>query len=286
VAESGGIIVTTARALAGARSITAIEADGARLPATLVATDQQSGLAVVRISDDLPAATFENTIPEVGRTVVAMALDPARHAGGLPRTHVYAGAVTSTDQAAATLSDAGGLATIDVDAPLSTGDVGCPLIDDYGHVTGVLVSVERTGASLLSVFLPGQLVLGVAEQLVNSGEVSHGWLGIQDSNATYDNTTSQTTASGLDPGGTPGARLDSLDSDSPAASSGMLPGDVITAVDSVRVQSTLDLETRLYADAPGTVVQVTYERGTSGPLTASVTLTGAGADAPVPGSSP
>jgi S1-C subfamily serine protease len=66
----------------------------------------------------------------------------------------------------------------------------------------------------------------------------------------------------------------------------MLPGDVITAVDSVRVQSTLDLETRLYADAPGTVVQVTYERGTSGPLTASVTLTGAGADAPVPGSSP
>jgi S1-C subfamily serine protease len=66
----------------------------------------------------------------------------------------------------------------------------------------------------------------------------------------------------------------------------MLPGDVITAVDGGQVQSTLELETRLYADAPGTVVQITYERGTSGPLTARVTLTGASTDAPVPSSSP
>jgi S1-C subfamily serine protease len=287
VVESGGIIVTTARALAGARSITAVEADGTRLPATLVATDPESGLAVVRISDDLPAANFENTDPEVGRMVMAVALDPARRTVGLPRAHVYAGTVTSTGQAAGTPSDAGDLATIDVDAPLSSGDVGCPLIDRDGQVTGLLESVERSGTSLLSVFLPGQLVLGVAEQLVDSGEVYHGWLGVQASNATYDTTSQTTTVSELDPGPPlGGARLDSFDPDSPAASAGMLPGDVITAVDGGQVQSTVELATRLYAEAPGTVVQITYQRGTSGPLTTWVTLTAAGGDAPVLSSSP
>ncbi len=288
VVESGGIIVTTAGVLAGARSITAIEADGNQAPATLVATDQESGLAVVRISDDLPAANFENTDPEVGRMVMAVALDPARRTVERPRTHIYAGTVTSTGQAAGPRSGAGGLATIDVDTPLSPGDVGCPLIDSDGQVTGVLESVEQSGASLLSVFLPAQLVLGVAEQLVDSGQVSHGWLGVQASNATYDSTSQTTTVSQLDPGATApgGARLDAFDPDSPAASAGMLPGDVITAVDGGQVQSTVELATRLYAEAPGTTVEITYQRGTSGPLTTWVTLSSAGGGAPVLSSSP
>jgi S1-C subfamily serine protease len=288
VVEAGGIIVTAARPLAGARSITAVEADGTRLPATLVATDQESGLAVVRIPDDLPAANFENTDPEVGRMVMAVALDPARRPVEVPSARVYAGTVTSTGQATGAPSGAGGLATIDVDAPLSSGDVGCPLIDGDGQVTGLLESVERSGPSLLSVFLPGQLVLGVAEQLVDSGEVSHGWLGVRASNATYDTTSQTTTVSEVGPDTTPfgGARLDSFDPDSPAASAGMLPGDVITAVDGGQVQSTVELATRLYAEAPGTVVEITYQRGNSGPFTTWVTLTAAGGGAPVLSSSP
>ena len=126
------------------------------------------------------------------------------------------------------------------------------------------------------------------EQLVDSGEVSHGWLGVRASNATYDTTSQTTTVSEVGPDTTPfgGARLDSFDPDSPAASAGMLPGDVITAVDGGQVQSTVELATRLYAEAPGTVVEITYQRGNSGPFTTWVTLTAAGGGAPVLSSSP
>ena len=73
VAEAGGIVVALAPALAGARSITVVEADGTRQPAVLVGTDPTTGISVLRISDDLPAATFSTTDPSTGSVAVAEA---------------------------------------------------------------------------------------------------------------------------------------------------------------------------------------------------------------------
>ena len=56
VAESGGIIVTTWRRLAGATPSQPIESDGTREPAAMVGIDPTSGMAVLRIDDDLPVA--------------------------------------------------------------------------------------------------------------------------------------------------------------------------------------------------------------------------------------
>ncbi len=137
----------------------------------------------------------------------------------MPKARLYAGTVTSAGQVTNPRSDAGGLADHRRRHPVASGDIGCPLIDSDGQVAGLLESVERSGTSLLSVFLPAQLVLGVAQQLVDSGEVAHGWLGVQASNAPADTTSQTTTVSQLDPGGTAlgGARLDAFDPDSPAA---------------------------------------------------------------------
>ena len=85
VAESGGIIVTPSQALSGAKSITAIEPDGTREPATVVAVDQTSGLAVLRIDDDLPAATFDDDDLPVGAIAVAATLKPGTRAHPAPR---------------------------------------------------------------------------------------------------------------------------------------------------------------------------------------------------------
>lgn len=87
VAESGGIIVTASVALAGARSVTAIEPDGTREVAEPVGIDPTSGLAVLRIADDLPAATFDAGDPQVGGVAVAAALEPASHA--IPHRHLW-----------------------------------------------------------------------------------------------------------------------------------------------------------------------------------------------------
>jgi putative serine protease PepD len=282
VAESGGIIVTTARALAGARSITVIEADGTRWPATLVGTDQDSGLAVVRIADDLPAATPDLDDPSTGTSAVAVSLDPAHRVGAAPTASVYAGTVTSAGRVSV-----GGLAAITVTAPLPRDDIGCPLIDGGGQVSGLLEAVERSGSSVVSVFMPAQLVFGVADQLVSSGQVEHGWLGAVLTDAPARAVTATTGVVGEVSADPPdGALLDVVDPGSPVAASGMHTGDVITAVDGARVDSAADLVTQLYSDPPGTTVEFEYDRQGSGPGYAWVTLADQSGDAPVFSSAP
>ena len=63
VAESGGIIVTASQLVSGARTVTVVETNGARQSADIVGVDPHSGLAVLRIADDLPAASFDVADP-------------------------------------------------------------------------------------------------------------------------------------------------------------------------------------------------------------------------------
>jgi S1-C subfamily serine protease len=122
---------------------------------------------------------------------------------------------------------------------------------------------KQSGGSTTAVFLPAELVLGVAQQLVTSGQMDHGWLGIETSDAgaadptTVHSATTQTVVT------TPrdGARLDVIDQNGPAATAGLLAGDVIVDVAGNPVHSAAELETRLYADPPGTQVDLGFVRG-------------------------
>ena len=292
VAESGGIIVTPSRALVDARSITVVEPNGSRQPAETVGVDQTSGLAVVRIADDLPAATFDDNDPSVGAAVLAVAMKPASQAGA-PLSREYAGTVLSSGLPLEGGGLTSGFAGTAVATPLTADDIGCPLLDRSGNVSGILEQVTQSGASTRSVFLPAELVLGVARQLVSSGVVDPGWLGVAGSDddavtsaPTLTATTTSSPASPVAPSADPaGALVSSVDSGSPAAIGGLLPGDVIVAIDGYQVHSTAELRTRLYPDPPGTALDVTFQRaGTT--LATSVVLGDNGTDAPGVGSSP
>ena len=178
----------------------------------------------------------------------------------MPVSSVYAGPVVSAGQALGADSVTTAFSTTAVQAPLSREDLGCVLLDSSGHVSGMLEMVRGSGPSTMAVFLPAELVIGVARQLVNSGTVEHGWLGVQSSDAAPTTTTPDgavvTASSAAD-----GARLDSVASYSPAADAGLVPGDVITAIDGSQVHSTAELRSRLYADPPGSSLSVTIQRG-------------------------
>ncbi len=284
VAESGGIIVTMSEFLSGARSIVVIEPDGTRQVADVVGVDRASGLAVVRIADDLPAANFDAGDPTVGQVAIVTALEPATRTDAMPVSSVYAGPVVSAGQALDTDSVTTAFSATAVQAPLSRRDLGCVLLDSSGHVAGMLEMVKGSGPSTMAVFLPAELVIGVARQLVVSGTVEHGWLGVQSSNAAPTTTTPDgavVTASSA----TDGARLDSVDSYSPAADAGLVPGDIITAVDGSRVHSAAELQSMLYAEPPGSSLTFTIQRGLA-ILTTSVVLADPDTDAPGDDSSP
>jgi S1-C subfamily serine protease len=281
VVESGGIIVTSAAVLAGARSITVIEPDGSRQAAAAVAADPGTGLAVVHISDDLPAATFDQQDPSVGTMAVAMAVEPDSRTKDVPAPSVYAGTVMSTGEAAGSIPTtstmvASTFAAIMLEAPLTHGDIGCPLLDSRGQVWGVLEGTRKVGSTTMSVFLPSELVVGVAQQLVASGRVEHGWLGLDTSDA-QPATPVTTGSSALASHTTGGALLDSIDGGSPAGGQ-LAPGDVITGVDGEQVRSNAELQTRLYADPPGTTLNLTVLRA-GRTMTASVVLASSDADA-------
>jgi putative serine protease PepD len=147
----------------------------------------------------------------------------------------------------------------------------------------MLEKTVQDGASTISVFLPAGLVLGVARQLVSSGAVIHGSLGVDTSDADPPAATSSYVGAASTPAA--GARLDSVVAGGPAALSAMQPGDIITAVDDYPVRSSAELTTRIYPDRPGTTVQVTLNRG-GAPMTIPVTLAAADPDAQGSSASP
>jgi S1-C subfamily serine protease len=247
VAEAGGIVVALQSVLAGATGVTVVEPDGNREPAIPVGTDATTGITVLRIGDDLPAATFTSADPTTGSVAVAMAEVPGPGRGASPEVRLYAGTVLYSGVATGTWQGAGFCAT-GVDAPLTPSDLGSPLVDASGAVSGILDAVQGTGAGRTSVFLPAELVLDVADQIVDHGWVQHGSLDV----------------GVVDPApgsGQVGAQVASVTAGGAADQAGLQSGDVVVAVDGRSVRSVAELATRLYGDPPGAELRVTVERG-------------------------
>jgi S1-C subfamily serine protease len=247
VAEAGGIVVGLQPTLAGARSITVVEPDGTRQPAVLVGADATTGITVLRIGDDLPPATFSTSDPSTGSVAVAEAEEGGVGRDASPTVRLYAGTVVFAGVATDTWQG-GEFCATGVDAPLSTGDLGSPLVDANGAVSGILDDVQGTGRSRTSLFLPAELVRDVTDQIVSHGWVVHGSLGV--------GVVDPTPGSGHD-----GAEVSSVAAGGAASQAGLQPGDLLVGVDGYSVRSVAELATRLYGDPPGSELRVTVERG-------------------------
>jgi S1-C subfamily serine protease len=276
---ASGVIVTTAPQVPGARSITVVEYNGTRRTGEILATDRWSGLTLIGIPDDLVAAAPSTSEPSAGSVAMAMALEPGRSAQVPPVMSVYAGRVVSTGSTVIGDKETETFTSTAIDAPVPGDDIGCPLVDAQGHVAGLLESVTGSNGAVISVFLPAQLVFAVAGQLLASGTVNQGSLGVRATDA-RSAVIAATTTVGIDGGSAmAGARLVSVDRDGPGADAGLQAGDVITAVGGAPVGSLAELETRLYADPPGTTVSLSILRDGSA-LVRQVTLGTGDSDGP------
>ncbi|MHB1711690.1 MAG: S1C family serine protease [Acidimicrobiales bacterium] len=259
IAEAGGIIATTAAAIAGARSIWMDSPNGTWAPAEFVGSDPISGIGVVRVTSDLPVANFADSDPAPGSPAMAMALRPNIGRPSAPRTSVFAGSVRSSGTAFGTGGAATGFAVTTTKMPLSSQDSGCALLNSQGQVSGILERTQVQGAATIGIFLPAELVLGVTRQLVAVGSVKRGWLGIDGSN--LDRMISTTPSPiGKAQSFADGVALDAIKANSAAARAGLQVGDVIMAVNGEAVHSMAELRTQLYPDLPGTTVTVTIDR--------------------------
>jgi putative serine protease PepD len=247
VAEAGGIVVALEPTVAGAHTITAVESDGTRQPAMWVGSDPTTGIVVLRIPDDLPVADFTVGDPSTGTVAVAMS-EVSGSSKGVPVARLYAGSVLFAGVAAGP-AQAFGLCETAIAAPLSANDLGSPLVEPSGAVAGIFDAVEGTGSRRTAMFLPAQLVRDVAAQIVSNGTVDHGNLGA----GFVDPPTGSGSAGD-------GAMVTAIVAGGSADQAGLERGDRIVSVDGAGVRSAAELDTRLYADPPGTELPVTFVR--------------------------
>jgi S1-C subfamily serine protease len=243
VAE-GGLVATIASQLTNVQQIDMVGSGGRLMRASIVAMDPTSDLALVAVPDDVPVAPFtDDGAVMSGMTDMSLSmLTPAR---GTPSVASAPGAVTAVGLPLAS-GPAAGMPEI-ASTTTATADgaqPGDPLLNTAGQVIGILYGTGSAGSVKPSVYLPSELVLGVADDLRSSGRVAHGWLGVEGSDAT---TTS-------------GAAVAAVDAASPAVGR-LHPGEVIVDMGTAPVRSMAELRARLYVLAPATTVALTVLDG-------------------------
>ncbi len=249
VAE-GGLVATTADLLTGARRVVMVGPGGKLEPATVIATDTASDVALVDVPEDLPVAPFADGASVSGGSP-DLTLSFVSAGGGAVALHCTPGAVTGEGTAIAG-GPAGGMPSISSSPAAADVAAGDPLLNASGAVVGIGYDAKPGAAPVT--FLPSQLVVGVADDLRSRSRVVHGWLGVGGSDA---------------PDGG-GARVVTIEADSPADGH-LQAGQVIVAVDALPVHTMADLRARLYVLAPGAPVAVSVQ-GATGTKVVDLTL--------------
>jgi serine protease Do len=255
IISADGYIITNNHVVANAEEITVELYDGTTQKATLVGTDPNTDLAVVKISptSNMRYATLgDSDAVKVGEWVVAI---------GSPRGldwTVTAGIVSAKNRSEiGALGPAGYEDFIQTDASINPGNSGGPLINLRGEVIGInsLIVSASMGSEGLGFASPSDLAKDISRSLIEHGKVVRGYLGVNIQDITPE------IARGLKlEKDTRGVIVTDIVPGSPAEKAGLKQGDVILKYDGKRVESVAKLRSMAAATAPGQLVKITVSR--------------------------
>lgn len=249
IISADGYIVTNNHVVDNADKVTVVFDNGDEATAKVVGTDEKTDLAVVKIEgkSDLPFVKLADVEPRVGEWVVAVG-----NPFGLGGT-VTAGIVSARgrDIQGSSYGD-----FLQIDAAVNTGNSGGPAFNLTGEVIGVNTAIfSPNGGNVGIAFaIPASVVKQVTSQLIDSGTVTRGFLGVGIQDVGKDIAESVGLASAK------GALVTEPTKDSPADKAGIRSGDVITKVDGKEINNALDLSRTIAGKNPGTEVDVTVWR--------------------------
>jgi S1-C subfamily serine protease len=250
--RADGIILTNHHVVADATRVEVALADGSRIAGRVAATDPDTDLAVVRVDrTGLPAATFQNALPEVGSLAIVLG-SPL----GFEKT-VTAGIVSGLHRSIpGSATETRALVDlIQTDAAISPGNSGGAMVDGSGRVLGISVAYvpPQQGAVAVGFAIPAATATRAADELLEHGHARHAYLGLQPAALSPD------TARGLQVSGG-GVLVYALAPQGPAAQAGIRPGDVLTAIGGQKITSVEGLFAALRQHDPGERVAISYVR--------------------------
>ena len=259
VISADGFIVTNNHVIDGADEIEVEFYSGETLPATVVGTDPNTDVALLKVEAEeaLPFVEFgDSDKARVGDWVLAL---------GNPLGQGFSassGIVSARNrELSGTYDD-----YLQTDAAINRGNSGGPLFNLQGEVIGVNTAIlSPNGGSIgIGFSMASNVVSSVVDQLREYGETRRGWLGVKIQDVTPD------MAEALGLAAESGAMVTDVP-EGPAREAGMRAGDVITSFAGAPVEDTRSLVRRV-AEAPaGEPVEVVVQRQ-EGPVTLSVTL--------------
>jgi S1-C subfamily serine protease len=263
VLTGDGHLLTNAHVVDGARSGEAAFADGTLAQIEVVGRDPLSDLAVVRSDREIPAPPEFGDADQlkVGSLVVAVG-NPLGLAGT-----VTAGVVSALGRAMPARTRSATRIIEDViqtDAALNPGNSGGALADSSGRVVGINTAVAGIGVGLAVPVNP--TTQRIVYALLHDGRVRRAYLGLVTSPAPLPPVWAERT------GRRTALRVVEVVGDSPAAASGIRPGDLVLAVDGEPLGDAQSLQRRLFESAIGRRTEITVLR--NGALVDSVAIPG------------
>ena len=231
VISADGFIVTNNHVIEGADEISIEFFDGDVLPATVVGTDLNTDIALLKVeATDLPFVPFGDSNgpgSRVGDWVIAMG-NPLGQGFS-----VSAGIVSARNRALSGSFDD----FIQTDAAINRGNSGGPLFNMDGAVIGVNTAIlSPSGGSIgIGFSMSSAVVKPVVDQLREFGETRRGWLGVRIQDVTPDMVDA---IAGLD---TARGALVTDVPEGPSLDAGILSGDVLLTFNGVEVPDTREL---------------------------------------------
>jgi len=254
IVSPDGFIVTNAHVVENAEEITVRFTDKRELQAKVIGADTRSDVAVIKVdATNLPVVKIGDTKKlRPGEWVIAIG-SPF----GFANT-VTAGIVSATSRE--NLSGDPNLDAvpfIQTDVAVNPGNSGGPLLNMRGEVVGINSQIfSRTGSFAgISFAIPIDYAFNVAEQLMKTGHVTRGRIGVGIQNVTKD------LADSLGLGKAAGAAVTNVEEGSPAGKAGLEVGDVILKIDGRAVEGSADLSRTIRALKPGTKITLGVWRG-------------------------
>ena len=245
-----GYIVTNNHVVDGAVQMKVTLNDRRILNAKLVGADKLTDLAVIKVdAKDLPYMSWgDSSKLKPGQTVLAFG-SPF----GYLQFSVTRGIVSAVGRRDPYSTDARKLDSfIQTDAAINPGNSGGALVNAHGELVGINTSIISSSGSFAGAgfAIPEQIAHAVTAQLIKTGAVHHGYLGISmndvtPANARFFNLQDAT-----------GAIVAQVTPNSPASRAGLKSGDVINGINGTKVVNGSALQVAVSEHAPGTSIDL------------------------------
>ena len=251
IVSPDGYVLTNNHVVEAADDIEVTLTDGRKTKATVIGTDPETDLAILKITlDKLPVIVLGNSeSAEVGDQVLAIG-----NPFGVGQT-VTSGIVSALGRSELGINTFENF--IQTDAAINPGNSGGALVDINGNLVGINTAIySRSGGSMgIGFAIPVAIAKNVLDSIVKDGRVTRGWIGVEPNDLTPE------LADTFGVKANEGVIITGVLQNGPAADAGIRPGDVITQVGDKPVRHVQELLTAVASLVPGTAAPVQLRRG-------------------------